>query len=600
MNPTPVSHFNSTLPKLAATLGLCAAGLAFASGCETAFERIDRRTTELLAQSTATLGADAIVPRISMPSRFALDGRDHDLYRQDVPTVNPSADELTFTPINESDNADAVMRRLEGYSELSPDAVLLDLRGALSYAIRHSREYRFAEEEYVLAGLRLLIERHRWGPRFFDDLSATIDADGDNATFDSALRLVNEFGVTQRLPYGGEISARALARATEDLHQRVAGENVQTAELIFSADIPLLRGAGQVAREDRIQAERNLVYAARDFERFRREFLFEIAQDFLDLVVQTQVIKNAESQVQMREAAEKRTQALVAAGREPPFGAAQAVGDTLEARDSLNQQRERFRLAVDRFRVRLGMPQDEPVIIETSMFDIRPPQADLNAAVRAALSYRLDLQTRRDELDDARRAVQNARNDLLPDLDLSGSVSIPTDDERARAGLDFETGDSSFIASVTFGLPLDREIERLDVRRAQISLERATREFERFQDTVAVEARASVRNVDRARFSIVLQDRNRVIAQRRVEVIEAAPDRATALERSNAIEGLNRARDAYDRAVRDLQVGILRYLLDTGRLRVQSDGSIRLLYGRTQGEDDDPDNAPDPGGEPAG
>ena len=600
MKPTPVCHFNSNLPKLAATLGLCASVLAFAGGCETAFQRIDRRTTELLAQSTATLGADAIVPRISMPGRVALGGRDRDLYRQDVPTVNPSADELTFTPINESDNADAVMRRLEGYSELSPDAVLLDLRGALSYAIHNSREYRFAEEEYVLAGLRLLIERHRWGPRFFDDLSATIDADGDNATFDSALRLVNEFGVTQRLPYGGEVSARALARATEDLHQRVAGENVQTAELIFSADIPLLRGAGQVAREDRIQSERNLVYAARDFERFRRVFLFDIAQDFLDLVVQTQVIENAESQVQMREAAEERTQALVTAGREPPFGAAQAVGDTLEARDSLNQQRERFRLAVDRFKVRLAMPQDEPVIIETSMFDIRPPKADLVAAVRAALSYRLDLQTRRDELDDARRAVENARNDLLPDLNLSGSVSIPTDDERARAGLDFETGDSSFIASVTFGLPLDREIERLDVRRAQINLERATREFDRFRDTVAVEARASVRNVDRARFSVVLQDQNRVIAQRRVEVIEAAPDRATALERSDAIEGLNRARDAYDRAVRDLQVGILRYLLDTGRLRVQSDGSIRLLYGRTQGEDDDPDNAPDPGGEPAG
>ncbi|MEE8154773.1 MAG: hypothetical protein V3T53_07395, partial [Phycisphaerales bacterium] len=164
----------------------------------------------------------------------------------------------------------------------------------------------------------------------------------------------------------------------------------------------------------------------------------------------------------------------------------------------------------------------------------------------------------------------------------------------------FETDDSSFIASVTFGLPLDREIERLDVRRAQINLERATRDFSLFRDTVAVEARASVRNVDRARFSVTLQDQNRIIAQRRVDVIAAAPDRATALERSDAIEGLNRARDAYDRAVRDLQVGILQYLLDTGRMRVQSDGSIRPLRGITQGEANDPDNAPVPVGEPAG
>ncbi len=115
-----------------------------------------------------------------------------------------------------------------------------------------------------------------------------------------------------------------------------------------------------------------------------------------------------------------------------------------------------------------------------------------------------------------------------------------------------------------------------------------------------MEARASVRDVDRARFSVMLQDQNRVIAQRRVDVIAAAPDRATALERSDAIEGLNRARDAYDRAVRDLQVGILQYLLDTGRMRVQSDGSIRPLRGITQGEANDPDNAPVPVGEPAG
>ena len=63
MKPTPASYFNRNLPKLVATIGLGATVLAFVGGCETAFERIDRRTAELLAQSTASLGADAIVPR---------------------------------------------------------------------------------------------------------------------------------------------------------------------------------------------------------------------------------------------------------------------------------------------------------------------------------------------------------------------------------------------------------------------------------------------------------------------------------------------------------------------------------------------------------
>ncbi len=251
---------------------------------------------------------------------------------------------------------------------------------------------------------------------------------------------------------------------------------------------------------------------------------------------------------------------------------------------------------MDRFKVRLGVPQEHPVLIETSMFDIPSPKPDLEAAIRAALTYRLDLQNRRDQLDDARRAVENARNDLLPDLDLSGSFSIPTDADRERAGLDFEADESSFIASVTFGLPLDREIERLNVRRAQISLERAGRDFDRFRDDVAVDARASVRDVDRARFSVELQNKNRTIAQRRVDSIDAAPDRASALERSAAIDGLNRARDDYDRAVRDLQVGILLYLLETGQLRVQADGSIQLLQGMVAGDAAAPRGAGGPAG----
>ena len=600
MKRTPLAQLNACLSSPVAILGLCGAVSIFAGGCESGFQRIDRRTTELLTTSSAALGADAIVPRTAQPSSVALDRGDRNLYREDVPTVNPSADELTFTSIDESDDTEAVVLRLERYSELSPDAVRLDLHGALSYAIGHSREYRFAEEEYVLAGLRLLIERHLWGPRFFDEIQAIAVGDADDATFDSALRLVNEFRVTQRLAYGGEVSVRALARATEDLHLRVSGEGVQTADLILSADIPLLRGAGQVAREDRIQAERNLVYAARDFERFRREFLFGIARDFLNLVVQKQAISNTENRFQMQREAEERARALVTAGREPPFGAAQAAQDTLDARDRLNQQRESYRVSVDFFKVRLGMPVDEPVFIETSMFDLPSPKVDLVDAVRAALSYRLDLQTRRDGLDDARRDVLNARNDLLPDLDLSGSFSIPTDDERERAGLSFNSEDSSFLASVTFGLPLDREIERLNVRQAQINLERTIRDYNRFRDTVAVEARASVRNLDRARFSVELQDRSRLIAQRRVDSIKAAPDRASALERSAAIDGLNRARDDYDQAVRDLQVGILLYLLETGQMRVSADGAIQPLQGMIVGDAAAPANAPDAAGGPAG
>lgn len=572
---------------------IAAAGLNLI-GCESSFVRIDRRTTQLLSKTSAELGGVSIVPRaVDSTSSSMAFYADRDIYAEQIPTMNPAANELTFTPAPETDTAEAIMARLQGYADTPDDAITLDLEASLSQAIRTSREYRFDEEEYILACLRLLIERHRWGPRFFNEVSATVDGEADNGNFETALRLVNEFRVTQRLPYGGEVSARALVRATEDLHRKVSGEGIQSADIILGADIPLLRGAGNVAREDRIQAERDLIYAARDFERSRREFLFVIARDFLNLVVQQQAITNSKNGVLMREDAERRAQALVIAGREPPFGAAQAVQATLEARDRLNQQQESYRLSVDRFKIRLGLDQKQHVIIEISMLNLPAPESDLTKSVLLALNLRLDLQNRRDQLDDAKRAVENARNNLLPDLDFSASVTVPTDDERERAGLDFKTDDSSFLASITFGLPLDREIERLNLRQAGIRLQRAIRDFGRFRDTIAVDARAAVRDLDRARFSVQLQDQNRAIAQRQVDSIAAAPDRATALERSRAIDDLNRARDAYDSSISNLQIGILQYLLDSGQLRVDANGSIQPLNGMILQEPGGVDNPPD-------
>jgi outer membrane protein TolC len=557
--------------------------LLVAGGCEGGMGRVDRRVDRLLAETSGDLGGNPAWPALSGLRRDAggdLRGGDPAVERPT--TTNPDAAALRYVPADEGRD---VNERLRSYAELAGEGPEMDLRAALAFAIAHSREYRFAEEEYVLAALRLLIERHRWGPRFFDEVRAEARASGDNGLYDSSLSLVNEFRITQRLPHGGEIAARALARATEDLHQFVSGERVQDAELILTADIPLLRGAGLAAREDRIQAERSMIYAARAFESFRREFLFDISQDYLDLVVQQQAIANAERQVKRFEELEVRQEAL--RNREPVFQIDLAAQDTLFARDRLNSQRESHRLALDRFKIRLGMPTEEPLRIVAVMPNLPPPDIGVEEAVALAMQYRLDLQSRRDQVDDARRQVLIARNNLLGDLDVSAQASLPTDDSRGRAGLDFEPQDSELRAAVTFGLPLDREIERLGLRDSEIALERAVREYTRFRDTVALEVRAAVREIDRALFSLQIQVDNVAIAERRQESIDAAPGRADARDRSEAATNLLRARDDLDRARRDLQVAILGYLVSSGQLRVQGDGQIMPLPGM-QPQDEPP------------
>jgi outer membrane protein TolC len=558
---------------------IAAAYVVIASGCGSGIERIDHRVDRLLAEGSGSLGPDAYPPAVpAPPSQSGRVTLRSPAANERPATVNPPATELNFRAIADADN---VLDRLQSYNVLEGEPLQLDLTDTLRVAFQQSRDYLFAEEEYVLTALRLLTERHRWGPRFFDEVSAEVVAVGDEGFYDTTLQVVNEFGVTQRLPYGGEISARALARAVNDLHSRVAEDN-ESAEVILDANIPLLRGAGLAAREDLIQSERDLIYAARDFEQFRRDFLFDVVEDFLDLVVQQRSVANAERQVEQLRQVEQRERSLYESGRTDLFNAALAEQSTVSALDQLNDRRESYRLAVDRLKVRLNIPVEQPVEIVDSTLDLPVPHADMEEAVRSAMAYRLELQTQRDIVDDARRGVAIADNSLLPDLNLNGSWQTSSDP--TRRGIRLDPNESVGRAGVTLSLPLDREIERLSLRQTQIQLERAQRAFGEVRDNIAVSVRSAVRNIDRARYSLEIQERNIRIGEDRIESIDAAPDRATARDASEAADDLLEAKDSRDSAARDLELAILAYLLESGQLRVTQEGRLRPLPGMVLGQ----------------
>jgi hypothetical protein len=129
---------------------------------------------------------------------------------------------------------------------------------------------------------------------------------------------------------------------------------------------------------------------------------------------------------------------------------------------------------------------------------------------------------------------------------------------------------------VTLGLPVDREIERLTVRETEIELARSQRGYEELRDDVVVSVRSSVRDIDRARYSLQIQEKNIDVAQQRLASLEAAPERAEVRDRNEAVEELYQAKNQRDTAKRDLQLAILNYLLETGQLRVTSEGKVRM------------------------
>lgn len=548
-------------------------------GCNPGFNTIDHRVNDLLLDTSEGMGQGAPSPQVE--SYAGITTSDEVMDDKNPPTWNPSADEFLYVPTAETD-AQQVLSRLDNYQEEDEHAELLGLQSSLEWAFIHSREYQFAEEEYVLACLALLIEQHRWVPRFYDTITPAIDADSDDGFYDTAFNLVNEWKVEQKLPYGGEVSARWLASFSKDLHNRVGTEDDPsdlTSEFILGASVPFLRGAGPVAQEALIQAERNVVYAARAFESFRRSFLVRITKEFLGLQVERRRLQHQQESIRLYELNSEREQALFEAGRVELSSAANAENNVLKAKSQLAQLWEQYRLNVDQFKRLIGYPIDKPARISEDAIALAVPTVDMDSAVQLTLANRLDLQTERDRLIDRQRAIRNAENALLPDLNLNLEAGIPSAGSTGWDGLDPDFRGVNYSAGLSFGLPLDREIERLAVRTAQINLERLQRAFILFRDTLVIDVRAAVRDIDANLFSLDLERRNVVIAQLAVDQIEADPDRVGLLETQNAIEQLQQAQDGRDSAFRDVQVSILRYLEQSGQLRVNTDGTLQLLPG---------------------
>lgn len=556
--------------------------------CGDSLGRIDRKTEALLRERSEVLGSTKVGQ--SLAERRPDERGTKPLADQSPATINPPAEQLRLTPAPEEASDYEIASRLDAYAghaagrSVDPDGDpvvpprMLTIEEAFRIAQSSGREFLRNQEDYILSAIRLLQERHLWGPRFFNDTSFALSGRGDDGRFEHATRIINTLRATQRLPYGGELEARWIIDATDQLRDVATGGYTQSSRLVLGANVPLLRGAGNVAQEGLIQAERDLVYQARTFERSRRQLLVSIAQDYFNLIEQASVIRNQEEQIKGLERLRDSTAAKVEAGRLRQFQQDLAENQVLRAQATLAGQRERHILQLDRFKVRLGLEMETPIQLADLEFELPGLSVSQAESVEMALKYRLDLQNSRDRLDDRRRAVRNARNELLPDLDLSATLGIPTPDDDSTGGLAIDPNELDYSVAVSLGLPLDREIQRLSLRNRIIDLERSIRDYNEFRDGIIIDARSTVRNIDLARFQLRLAEEQVRINERRLEFLNLRDD-SDPQAIVDAERELNEARDARDQSLTNLRNAVLNYLLTTGQLRVTEDGGFMPLPG---------------------
>lgn len=435
-------------------------------------------------------------------------------------------------PFSISEDNEELLRELIAIDQMQEEAQILSLSDTLTLAMANSRSYQTRKESLFIQALTLTEtqKNFNWDTRASDFTATTeatkspVFASNGNVT-GSTTETFGEKGVSGDITAG---VARTLVTGaklslgfTREFVRSFSSpdSSAESSEVSLNIVQPLLNGFGPlVSKEGLRQAERDMVYAVRDFQRFQQRFVIDIASQYYATIQTRDRLINERRNFESAVANGEQTKSMAKAGRIKEFEAAQAQQSELNAADRLTLSVSNYQAALDDYRFALGIPIDlnvEPDPAELELLVTRGLvvlDLDLETALESALSNRLDLITQREQVEDRGRKLEIARRNFLPNLDVEYEI---------RTDASFSTGDEATQEmQARLNLPFDWTEKRNKYRVAQISFDREQRTLEADEDDVRRDVRDLWRRLERNRSVYNNRLLSVKLSERRVENTE--------------------------------------------------------------------------------
>ncbi len=420
---------------------------------------------------------------------------------------------------------------------------ILPLSRALKIAVKNSRTYQNRKETLYLQALSLALTRHRYTPIFGGGASAfwrrsardSVDGLVEVQSADTSGNL----GMDMLMSTG----AKLATDFSIDFQRFFLGgpQTVTSSSLAASLTQPLLRGRGyKITMENLTQGERDMLYALRDFVRYRKDFTVSIVSAYYNVLRQRDQVRNAYLGLEATRRSAKKSRALFNEARTRMADLARYEQDTLNNESSWIGAVRSYKQSLDSFKLTLGLPIDTRLVLdkqELANLKIDHPEISAEDAIRVALVSRLDFYTTRDQFEDAERKIGIAANNLQADLDVILQASVPSKPGDGIPELDFRK--TSVSGGLALDLPLDRKAERNSYRASMITYERARRALELAVDTIKLDILNSWRQLDEAKRQFETSVISVKLAENRVREQTLLEE----LARSNSEEVLSAQRD---------------------------------------------------------
>ncbi len=398
------------------------------------------------------------------------------------------------------------------------------LEDALRIAVHHSRSYQSRKEQLYLSALSLTLARHQFTPIFSGSGSAAY-----NVKTTESPALSDHFVEDRSVSASGNVGESWLIRDlgkittafTADFLRFVVGDPRLATSSKLSATFvrPLWRDAGfKQDMENLTQAERDLLYALRDFTQYRKDFSVGIASAYYNVLGNRDAVRNSFLNLQSSHRNADRTRALAQEGRVAGTDLGRQEQQELTAESAWINAVRSYMQALDNFKIQLGLQVDASLVLdddELAALQIHHPDLSVDDSIQLALAARLNYMTTKDQVEDAERKVKVMESLLKPDVKLTASASLVSDPNKIyslpepqrytwNAGLDVDPG-------------LDRTSGRNNYRTALITRNRAARTLEEQEDQIKLQVRDSWRTLDQAKRNYEISEIGVHIAERRVE-----------------------------------------------------------------------------------
>ncbi|MBC7782321.1 MAG: TolC family protein [Burkholderiales bacterium] len=467
----------------------------------------------------------------------------------------PTQLESPFLPENR--NKPNYPKEAPASQPLAPDnkVVRLPLREITQRAVATNLSVKVSGYTPAIDETRVTEADARFDPEFFTNLTYRTNRQPEiQFTGDNSEQWQGEIGIRQLLPSGGQIEA-SLKPVRYHFTNGAGEQTVTSQEVGLQLTQPLLRDFGSTVNQARIVINRNNQrISVLDFRKDLEEMLRNVEEVYWRLVQAQQNVGIQERLLQRSidtsDITSKRYNQDVTLEQ-----ISNAVSRVESARSDLIRARQNVHDLSDRLKNLMNDP-DFPVAGDILILPADAPMEqpiifDFQDAVSTGLLNRFELGQQQLRVDSASVAMEVAKNNRLPQLNLVGSIGlISAEDGEGQTffeGTNNNFGEDANAVSWSLGLQFAHKIgnrEALAIfRRSQLQRQQAIDQYRQQIDQVTLDIKLAQREMETSYQAIAQTRAARFAASKALEVVQTLETNGEPLVRQFVETKLNRQQE---------------------------------------------------------